>query len=65
MQENERKEQEPTKYVQVQEVAQLCNVSVSHAYRIMRTLNKELEAKGFVTTSGRISRKYLMERLYI
>ena len=61
----ERKEQEIPKYVKVREVMQLCEVSESRAYRIMQQLNKELEAKGFVTTSGRVSLKYLMERLYI
>ena len=61
----ERKDQESPKYVKVREVMQLCEVSESRAYRIMQQLNKELEAKGFVTTSGRVSRKDLMERLYI
>lgn len=61
----ERKKQEIPKYVKVREVMQLCEVSESRAYRIMQQLNKELEAQGFVTTSGRVSRKYLMERLYI
>lgn len=61
-----RKEtREPSKYVRVGEVMQLCNVSESHAYRIMRQLNEELEKKGFVTTAGRISRRHLLERLYI
>lgn len=61
----ERKELESPKYVKVREVMQLCEVSESRAYRIMQQLNKELEAQGFVTTAGRVSRKYLMERLYI
>ena len=61
----ERKEQEVPKYVKVREVMQLCEVSESRAYRIMQQFNKELEAQGFDTTSGRVSRKYLMERLYI
>ena len=61
----ERKEQEIPKYVKVREVMQLCEVSESRAYRIMQQLNKELEAQGFVTTAGRVSQKYLMERLYI
>lgn len=65
MTENKRKEQEPTKYVRVQEVMTLCSVSESRAYRIMRKLNDELKEKGFVTTAGRVSRKYLMERLGI
>lgn len=55
----------PSKYVKVEEVMELCNCSESHAYRIMRELNEELQKKGYVTVAGRISRKYLMERLYI
>lgn len=54
-----------SRYVRVEEVMELCNCSESHAYRIMRDLNEELRKKGYVTTAGRISRKYLMERLYI
>lgn len=53
-----------SKYLRVADVASLLAVSESRAYKIMRQLNKELEAKGKITTSGRISRKYLMERLY-
>lgn len=54
-----------SRYVRVEEVMELCNCSESHAYRIMRDLNEELRKKGYVTTAGRVSRKYLMERLYI
>lgn len=54
-----------SRYVRVEEVMELCNCSESHAYRIMRELNEELKKQGYVTTAGRISRKYLMERLYI
>lgn len=54
-----------SKYVRVEEVAQLCEVSKPQAYKIMRRLNKELQKQGYFTTSGRVSRKYLMERLYI
>ncbi|WP_287478105.1 hypothetical protein [Anaerostipes sp.] len=35
------------------------------AYRIMRRLNQELEADGYITIGGRISRDYLCERLNI
>lgn len=65
MADSKPKELESPKYVKVKEVMELCEVSESRAYRIMQQLNKELEARGFVTTSGRVSRKYLMERLYI
>lgn len=54
-----------SKFIRVQEIMQLCEVSESRAYRIMQQLNKELEAQGFITTSGRVSRRYFMERLYI
>lgn len=53
---------EPPKFMRVEEVAEFLGVSTSRAYKIMRQLNKELEAKGKITTSGRISRKYLIER---
>ena len=65
MAETVRKETEPSRYVRVEEVMELCDCSESHAYRIMRQLNEELGKRGFVTTAGRISRKYLKERLYI
>lgn len=58
--------QEPAepKFMRVDEVAELLGISASHAYKIMRKLNRELEQKGKITTSGRISRRYLLERVY-
>ncbi|MDO4330318.1 MAG: transcriptional regulator [Lachnospiraceae bacterium] len=50
------------KFVGVEEVSALLCVSRSRAYKIMRQLNKELEAQGKITTCGRISSKYLLER---
>lgn len=57
-----RQEAEPGKFMKVEEVAAFLDVSTSRAYKIMRQLNKELEAKGKIVTSGRVSRKYLIER---
>lgn len=57
-------EQEPPKFLRVTEVASLLECSESHAYKIIQKLNKELESKGAITVAGRISRRYLMERLY-
>jgi transposase len=48
--------------MRVGEVAEMLGVSESRAYKIMRQLNRELEAKGKITTAGRVSRKYLIER---
>ena len=39
-------------------------MSEAHAYKIIRQLNAELAAKGFLTFSGRVPRKYLSERCY-
>ena len=44
------------------EVAQLLDVKPSRAYSIIKQLNNELTAQGYMTLSGRIERSYLIER---
>lgn len=61
---DKKTEKEEAKFLRVTEVASLLECSESHAYKIMQKLNKELEEKGSITVAGRISRRYLMERLY-
>lgn len=39
-------------------------ISESHAYKLMSKLNRELEAKGYLTVAGRVNRQYFNERLY-
>jgi len=56
--------EEDKKYLRVAEVASILEVSESRAYKIIRQLNKELEKQGKIVTAGRISKRYLMERLY-
>ncbi|MGL5258509.1 MAG: transcriptional regulator [Lachnospiraceae bacterium] len=51
-------------YVTVKEVSELLGVAESTAYKIMRQLNHELESNNYITIAGRVSRKYLMERVY-
>ena len=60
----ESKTEEKAKFVRVEEVAELLDISESHAYKIMRELNTELRRKGKITNAGRVSRRYLEERLY-
>lgn len=43
---------------------EMLGVSLSYAYKLIRWLNAELEAEGFVTIKGRVSTKYFMERIY-
>lgn len=52
------------KFIKADEVAEMLEISKAHAYKIIRQLNDELEAKGFITISGRVSRQYFLERLY-
>lgn len=52
-------------FIRVDEVAKELDVSKAHAYKIIRQLNNELNAKGFITVAGRISRQYFNERLYV
>ena len=47
-----------------EDVAQELNVSKPYAYKLIRQLNEELKAKGFITIAGRVNRQYFYERLY-
>ncbi len=49
------------KFMRVEEVAAELGVSASYAYKVIRRLNDELKAKGFVTIAGRINRQCLSE----
>ena len=48
----------------VKEVAEALGCSNNKAYEVIRTLNKELKAKGFIVFSGKVSEKYFLERVY-
>ena len=50
-------------FMRVEDIANELDVSKSYAYKIVRKLNKELESKGIITISGRVNKKYFMERL--
>lgn len=46
------------------DISDILAVSKPTAYRIIRRLNEELMAKGFITVAGRIPRKYFDEKFY-
>ena len=52
------------RFIRAEDVAQELNVSKPYAYKLIRQLNEELKAKGFVTIAGRVNRQYFYERLY-
>jgi hypothetical protein len=53
------------KYYTAEEVANIMMCSTSHAYVIIKGLNSELEEMGKITISGKVSKRYFEEKLYI
>ena len=51
-------------YMRAQEVADELGVSVAYAYKVIRTLNKELASKGYIILQGRIDRRFFHEKMY-
>ena len=51
-------------FISVREIKEMLCVSESKAFSIVRDLTKELEDKGYLIISGRVSRKYFEERFY-
>ena len=51
-------------FVTAGEVAQDLGFSKPFAYKLVRQMNEELAAKGFITIAGRVSRKYYEEKFY-
>ena len=51
-------------WVKVGEVMSCFDCCKSKAYQIIKSLNDELDKKGFLTYPGRVSRRYFNERFY-
>lgn len=49
-------------FMRVEDVAKELGVSKSYAYKIVQRLNGELKEKGYLTISGRVNRKYFLEK---
>lgn len=52
-------------FVRANDVKEILNVSQAMGYKVIRTLNTELQEKGFLTVQGRIPIEYLCERYKI
>lgn len=46
------------------DVANELGVSKGHAYKLIRKLNEELEASGYIIVSGKIPRAYWEKKFY-
>ena len=48
----------------VEEVAKELEWSKAHAYKIVKRMNKELAAEGYITMAGRIPKAYWAKKMY-
>lgn len=46
------------------DIAEICCISESKSYQIIRQLNEELAKAGYLTFRGKISRAYFYEKMY-
>lgn len=51
-------------YLYVEDIMEICGISISKAYAIIRQLNMELEKEGFITIAGRVPRRKFNEKFY-
>ena len=51
-------------YVTAEELSEAYGICLSKAYKLIRQLNAELEAKGFIVVQGKVPRRYVEERVY-
>ncbi len=51
-------------FINAEEVAKTLEISKPYAYKLVKTMNDELKQKGFITISGKVSRRYFEEKFY-
>ena len=51
-------------YISGEKLSEILGVSKTYAYSLMREYNKELKAKGYIVVAGKISTKFLAEKIY-
>ena len=49
-----------TLFVTAGEIAEELGISKPFAYKLVRQMNEELEAKGFLTIAGRVKRRLIL-----
>ncbi len=52
-------------YLTAQECADMLGISLGHSYKLLRTLNKELEEQNYITVAGKVPRAYFMKKYYM
>lgn len=49
-------------FLTADDIVKLTGMAKPTAYQLMRTLNSELAAKGYITIKGKVSTQYFFER---
>ena len=62
--ERKRKASRQVLFFKVEDVMGMLECSKAKAYAVIKMLNMELNAKGKLTTNGRVSKRYFDERYY-
>lgn len=52
------------RYLTAADIAEFMDISVPMAYKIIRRLNDELSADGYIVVAGRVSRSYFEKKIY-
>ena len=55
---------ESKRFLNASDVANFMGISVPMAHKIIRRLNDELSAQGFITVAGKVSRCYFEKKVY-
>lgn len=55
---------ENKRFLNVNDVATYLGVSIPKAYKVIRRLNDEIIAQGYLTVAGRVSRIYFERKVY-
>jgi len=51
-------------FMNVQDVASYMGISIPMAYKIIRRLNDELAAEGYITVAGRVSKAFFCQKSF-
>ena len=51
-------------FITAMEVAKIMGISRSKSYQIVREMNKELRAQGYITIAGKCPAQYFKQKLY-
>ena len=51
-------------FMRADEVAEVLDVSMPYAYKLIRRMNQELKEKGCLVIAGRVDRRYFYDSFY-